>query len=143
MRGCNFIAAIGGAVTVAQMLVPAMAQNARYDLVLHNARIVDGSGGAGYRSDVAIAGDTIVRVAPTIEAGVARVVDVGGQVLAPGFIDVHTHVRMRRGIFEHPTADNYIRQGVTTVIEGPDGSSPVPLAPLALRKSINIGSFIG
>src|SRR5262249_37316990 len=51
-------------------------------------------------------------------------------------------------IFEVPTADNYIRQGVTTVMEGPDGDSPVPLAPFltqleALRKSINIGSFIG
>ena len=67
-------------------------------------------------------------------------------MIAPGFIDIHTHAR--RGIFDVPTADNYIRQGVTTVMEGPDGSSPVPLAPFlarldALPKSINIGSFIG
>jgi len=69
-------------------------------------------------------------------------------VVAPGFIDVHTHVLMRRGIFEHPTADNYVRQGVTTVIEGPDGRSPVPIAPVLrqlamLPKSVNIGTFIG
>jgi dihydroorotase/N-acyl-D-amino-acid deacylase len=76
----------------------------------------------------------------------ARVVDVGGQVIAPGFIDIHSHARAN--IFSVPTADNYVRQGVTTLIEGPDGSSPVPLAPFlarleALRKSVNIGSFIG
>ncbi len=69
-------------------------------------------------------------------------------MVAPGFIDVHTHVLVRSGIFEHPTADNYVRQGVTTVIEGPDGRSPVPIAPLlrrlaALPKSVNIGTFIG
>ena len=73
-------------------------------------------------------------------------IDVSGNVIAPGFIDIHTHAR--RGIFEVPTAANYVRQGVTTVMEGPDGSSPVPLAPFlakldALKKSINIGSFIG
>ena len=69
-----------------------------------------------------------------------------GRVVAPGFIDIHTHAR--RGIFEVPTADNYVRQGVTTLMEGPDGSSPLPLAPFlqkldALQKSVNIGSFAG
>ena len=47
-----------------------------------------------------------------------------GQIVAPGFIDIHSHAR--GGIFEVPTAENYIRQGVTTIIEGPDGSSPIP-----------------
>src|SRR5881296_1483210 len=70
-----------------------------------------------------------------------RVVDAAGIVVAPGFIDLHTHAR--RGIFDVPTADNYVRQGVTTLVEGPDGSSPIPLAPFlakleALPKSINI-----
>src|SRR5207342_1133254 len=64
----------------------------------------------------------------------------------PGFIDIHTHAR--RCIVQAPTAPNYARQGVTTVMEGPDGSSPLPLAPFlaemeALRTSINIGSFVG
>ena len=75
-----------------------------------------------------------------------RTIDVNGQVVAPGFIDIHTHAS--RGIFQIPTADNYVRQGVTTLIEGPDGSSPVPLAPFlaklaALPRSVNIGTFIG
>jgi N-acyl-D-amino-acid deacylase len=136
-----------GALWVSFFL-PASAQIPTYDLVLRNARIVDGSGGPAYRGDVALRGDTIVQIASSIVEPAKRVIDVGGQVLAPGFIDVHTHVRWRRAIFEHPTADNYVRQGVTTVIEGPDGSSPVPLAPFlrqlaALPKSVNIGTFIG
>src|SRR2546421_5513078 len=122
-----------------------IAQTQSYDLLLRNGRIVDGTGSPWYRGDVAIRGDTIVRVAPSITESATRVIDLGGQVIAPGFIDIHTH--SRRGIFDVPTADNYIRQGVTTVMEGPDGSSPVPLAPFlarldALPKSINIGSFI-
>lgn len=122
------------------------AQSASYDLVLKNGRIVDGTGGPWYRADVAIRGDRIVHIAPRITESATRVIDVGGQVIAPGFIDVHTHAR--RGIFEVPTADNYVRQGVTTVFEGPDGSSPLPLAPFlarldSLKKSVNIGSFLG
>jgi dihydroorotase/N-acyl-D-amino-acid deacylase len=74
------------------------------------------------------------------------VIDVHGNVIAPGFIDIHTHAR--RGITQAPTAPNYARQGVTTVMEGPDGSSPLPLAPFLAqmercKTSINIGSFVG
>lgn len=119
---------------------------ADYDLVLRNGRVVDGTGSPWYRADIAIRGQEIVRIAAVIDAPAARVIDVQGQVVAPGFIDIHTHAR--RGIFERPTADNYVRQGVTTVIEGPDGGSPVPLGPFLARldslpKSVNIGSFIG
>src|SRR5690348_15912717 len=118
----------------------------QYDLVLRNARIVDGTGAPWFRGDLATRGDTIVAIAPAIEAPAKRVIDVRDTVVAPGFIDLHTHAR--RGIFQVPTADNYIRQGVTTIMEGPDGSSPVPLKPFldkleATPRSINIGSFLG
>ena len=83
------------------------AQPASYDLVLRNGRIVDGTGSPWYRADVAIAGDTIVRIAPSIQDPAARVIDAKGLVVSPGFIDIHTHAR--RGIFEVPTADNYVR----------------------------------
>jgi N-acyl-D-amino-acid deacylase len=117
-----------------------------YDLVLRNGRIVDGTGSPWYRGDVAIRDGTIVRIAHAIEGPARRVIDVDGQVVAPGFIDIHTHAR--RGIFERPTAENYVRQGVTTLVEGPDGSSPLPLAPFlasldSLPKSVNIAMFIG
>jgi dihydroorotase/N-acyl-D-amino-acid deacylase len=122
------------------------AQSPRYDLLLRNGRVVDGSGNPWYRADIAIRGDTIARIAFKIDEPAARVIDLKGQVVAPGFIDIHSHAR--RNIFNVPTADNYVRQGVTTLIEGPDGSSPVPIGPFfaqleALHKSVNIGAFIG
>lgn len=117
-----------------------------YDIILRNARIVDGTGAPWYRGEIAIRGDAIVRIATSISEPATRVIDVGGEVVAPGFIDIHSHAR--RGIFDVPTAENYVRQGVTTLIEGPDGNSPVPLAPFLKRldglpKSVNMASFIG
>jgi dihydroorotase/N-acyl-D-amino-acid deacylase len=128
------------------LAVVVRAQPPAFDLVITNGLIVDGTGAAWYRGDVGIRGDTIVAVAPRLEAPAARRIDAAGRVVAPGFIDIHTH--SRRGIFDVPTADNYVRQGVTTVMEGPDGSSPLPLAAFlqkldGLRKSLNIGSFVG
>ena len=128
------------------LVQPARAQDAPYDLLLKNGRVVDGTGSPWYRGDVAIRGETIVRIAASITEPAARVIDVAGWVIASGFIDIHSHAR--RGIFQVPTADNDVRMGVTTVIEGPDGGSPVPLAPFLARldslpKSINIGAFIG
>ena len=122
------------------------AQPPTYDLVLRNGRIVDGTGSPWYRADIAIKGDTIARIAPPITDPSARVVDVSGLVVAPGFIDIHTHAR--RGIFEIPTADNYVRQGVTTLVEGPDGGSDVPLQPFLERVATaritpNFATFIG
>jgi dihydroorotase/N-acyl-D-amino-acid deacylase len=137
-------AILAGAVVAA--LMPFSSKAPPIDLLIKNGRIVDGTGAAWFRGDVAIAGDTIVRIAPTIETAAARTIDVHGSVVAPGFIDIHTHAR--RGIFEVPTAANYARQGVTTVYEGPDGSSPLPLAPFfadlaRLKTSVNIGAFVG
>jgi N-acyl-D-amino-acid deacylase len=123
-----------------------IAQAPPYDLILRNGRIVDGTGSPWYRGDVAVRGDAIMRIAPTITESAARVIDVEGQVITPGFIDIHSHAR--EGIFDVPAAENYIRQGVTTVIEGPDGSSPLPIADFlarldGLQKTINIGTMIG
>jgi len=124
-----------------------------YDLVLRNARIVDGTGSPWYRADLAIRGDTIVRIAPSIREPAGRAIDVGDLVVAPGFIDIHTHAS--RAIFELPTADNYIRQGVTTIMEGADGGGSglagglgAPIKPFldrleTIAKSINVATFVG
>lgn len=119
---------------------------ATYDLVLRGGRIVDGTASPWYTADVALKGDTIVRIAPAITESAARVIEVRGLIIAPGFIDIHTHAR--RGIFDVPTAENYVRQGVTTLVEGPDGSSEVPLGPYLARIAAtpitpNFASFIG
>jgi len=122
------------------------AQSPAYDVVIRNGRIVDGTGAPWYRGDVAVRGDTIARIAARIDAPATRVIDAGGRAVAPGFIDIHTHAR--RGIFDVPTADNYIRQGVTTLMEGPDGGSPLPLRDFldrvaAVRITPNFASFVG
>src|SRR5512137_3069020 len=120
------------AIVLACLAVAPRAQDTGgFEIVLRGGRIVDGTGNPWFRADLAIRGDAIVAIAPAIDGPAARVIDVTGMVVAPGFIDIHTHAR--RGIFEVPTADNYTRQGVTTILEGPDGGSPVPLAPFMQR----------
>ena len=134
------------ALAILLLLAASAAQTPQYDLVLKHARVVDGSGSPWFRADLAVRGDTIAAIAPSIDAPAAHIVDVHDRIVAPGFIDIHTHAR--RGIDQTPTAANYVRQGVTTLMEGPDGSSPLPLAPFlahlaSLKISLNIGSFVG
>ena len=132
----------------APLLMPApAAQTPGFDLIIRNGRIIDGTGSAWYRGDIGIRGDTIAKIAPRLDASAAsRVIDAAGKVVAPGFIDIHSHAR--RGILDVPSAENYMRQGVTTIIEGPDGSSPLPLKPhleevAAKRVTPNYGLFVG
>jgi dihydroorotase/N-acyl-D-amino-acid deacylase len=131
---------------VAPLLIAPPAAAQEYDLLLRNARVVDGTGAPWFRADVAVKGDTIAAVGPALPGEAEREVDLAGQVVAPGFIDVHTHAR--HGIFQVPTADNYVLQGVTTLFEGQDGSSPLPLGEFlarvaALHPAVNFGTFVG
>jgi len=119
---------------------------AQYDVLITNARIVDGTGGPWFRGSIAIRGDTIAAIGPLAGATARTVVDAQGLVVAPGFIDIHSHGR--RGIHQVPAAENYLREGVTSIIEGPDGSSPLPisgfLADIAKTPiSINFGTCVG
>ena len=121
-------------------------QASGFDVVIHHARIVDGAGDPWFYGDIGIRGDTIAAIGQFDNAQAATNIDAKGLVVAPGFIDIHTHAR--RGIFLDPTAQNYIRQGVTTILEGNDGSSPLPLAPFfeklsAAPLAVNFGSFVG
>jgi dihydroorotase/N-acyl-D-amino-acid deacylase len=133
-------------LVAAAVAVAASAAAQDYDLLIRNGRVVDGTGAPWWRADVAVRGDTIAAVATRLEGSARRVVDAGDRVVAPGFIDLHTHAR--RGIFETPSAANYVRQGVTTLVDGPDGSSPLPLGPFldkveALRPGVNFASLVG
>jgi len=133
-------------LTLALALAPASLPAQEYDLLLRGGRVVDGTGAPWFLGDVGIRGDSIVAVGPRLEGTARRSLELQGRVIAPGFIDIHTHAR--RGIFEIPTADNYVRQGVTTLFEGPDGSSPLPIAEFlakvaALPPAVNFGTFFG
>lgn len=121
-------------------------QTAPYDVIISGARVVDGSGSPWFLADIGIRGDSIAAIGLLDNAPAAVRIDAKGMVVAPGFIDIHSHGR--RGIAAVPTAENYLREGVTTIIEGPDGSSPVPIAPFldSIRKmpvSINFATFVG
>src|SRR5947209_11688350 len=86
------------------------AQAARPDILIRNGTIVDGSGNPWYYGDIAIKGDTIAAIGHLDGTIAALVIDAKRMVVAPGFIDIHTHAR--RGILQDPVAQNYIRQGV-------------------------------
>jgi N-acyl-D-amino-acid deacylase len=94
--------------------------------LLQNGLVVDGTGKAAWRADVLIAGEVVVRIAPDIApAGADRVVDCAGFVVAPGFIDVHTHDDAVA--LDLPDMLAKISQGITTVIIGNCGISLVPV----------------
>ena len=117
-----------------------------YDILIRNGKIVDGSGNPWYVADVAINGEQIVRIGDLSAASADRIIDATGLVVAPGFIDPHTHAL--RGIFDVPNAESALLQGVTTLTEGNDGSSPFPVdehfqAILDRQISPNWGIFVG
>ena len=142
----TFVAALAAVVFLIGATETSWSQTDAIDLLIKNARVVDGTGAPAYQGDIAIRGDTILRIAPRIDGAATKIVDARGKVLAPGFIDIHVHAR--ETLFKVPTADNYVRQGVTTLIEGPDGASPLPIGSFLERVAAahvvpNFGLFVG
>ena len=88
--------------------------------MIRGASVVDGTGASAYRANVLVKGDTIAVIDTQMRTDVsaARVIDANGRVLAPGFIDLHTHGDPLGKSFE-----NFLAMGVTTVVMGQDGSS--------------------
>src|SRR5262245_7202044 len=79
-----------------------------FDIVIAGAKVIDGSGGPWFYADVAIKGDTIAAIGSFADRRATVRIDGRGAVVAPGFIDIHSHGR--RGIFDVPTAENYLRE---------------------------------
>jgi N-acyl-D-amino-acid deacylase len=94
--------------------------------VIRNANVVDGSGGAGQIGDVAICGDRIFEIGPSLDRCAREIVDATGMVLAPGFIDVHTHDDT--SVIRTAEMPAKLSQGVTTVIVGNCGISATPVS---------------
>lgn len=113
------------ALVTATLLGSLVSAQDRFDIIIHNGRIIDGTGTPWYEADVAINDDRIVRIGDLSNANAEQVIDASGLVVAPGFIDPHTHAL--RGIFDVPNAESALLQGVTTLTEGNDGSSPFPI----------------
>lgn len=117
-----------------------------YDLLIVGGTVVDGTGAPRFRADVAIRGDRVVRVLPE---GIARdsagdVLDAEGLIVAPGFFDNHAHISTN--IHQYPLAENFVRQGITTIIASlHSGDQPWPMDRYmaSLEVAPNVGFFAG
>jgi N-acyl-D-amino-acid deacylase len=128
------------------LLIPSITLGADYDLIIRNARVIDGTGNPWFHADVAVKDGRIAAVGQLAAASAEKILDARNRVVAPGFIDVHTHIE--REIEKVPRADNFLLDGVTTVVTGNCGGSRLNLAEWfgALEKlgtGINIASLIG
>ena len=119
------------------------------DILITNARVIDGTGSPWFVNDVAINDGRIVSMGTNLDVDAEQTIDARGRVLTPGFIDVHTHVESsetRPGLERIPRADNFLLDGVTTIISGNCGSSEVDVGDYQRRLSglgINVATFIG
>ena len=92
-----------------------------YDLLIKSGMIVDGSGDVPYLGDVAVNGDTIVRIARSIDEPAQRVIDAKGKLVTPGFIDIHCHSDAI--VFQPGKNPKRLQQGFTTEVVGNCGIS--------------------
>jgi N-acyl-D-amino-acid deacylase len=119
---------------------------ADFEVLIRNARVVDGSGNPWFLADVGVRDGRIAKVGTLSNATADRIIDARQRVLAPGFIDVHTHIE--RAIFSIPRADAFLLDGVTSVVTGNCGNSATDLKDFFGRLAktgtgINIAALIG
>ena len=131
---------------LAVALVPTFAFAAEHDLLVRHGKVIDGTGNAWFYADVAV-DDHRISAIGDLSADTAKTeIDATGDVVTPGFIDVHTHVD--DDIFGHPTADNFIRDGVTTIVSGNCGGSVLDVGAFFERMkkqpaAVNHATLIG
>ena len=100
-----------------------------FDTLITNATVVDGTNSPRYGADVELDGGEIAAIGPLGEADAERRIDASGLVLAPGFIDMHTHSDLT--LLDDPGGESMAYQGVTTQVTGNCGESPFPMGDLA------------
>jgi N-acyl-D-aspartate/D-glutamate deacylase len=133
-----------GALVLVGFGLAGCADTGSYDLILQGGTIVDGSGDDAFVGDVGISGDSIAAIGNLRRASATTTLDVTGLVVAPGFINLHSHADLD-GL---PAAVNMLSQGVTTEILNADGRSPLDLGMQldtadALGLALNVGGMIG
>jgi len=116
-----------------------------FDVLIRGGRVVDGTGAPARQADVGVTGGRIAAVGTLTGATAKTLVEANGQIVSPGFIDVHTHADE---IAEHPFAEHFVRMGVTTVVAGNCGGSAddVAAAIRTIEKtgvSINWATLFG
>lgn len=116
---CRLLA-VAGAAAASLMAAPNDPGAPVYDLLIVNGTVVDGTGRAGVREDVAVRGGVVAAVGRLAGAAAKTTIDATGRVVAPGFIDVHTHADDPA---RTPLLENFARMGVTAVVAGNCGDS--------------------
>lgn len=133
------------AAICALAVVSAGSQQPQYDLVVTGGRVIDGTGAPARRADVAISGGRIAAIGAISRDAARETIDATGLVVAPGFIDVHTHAD---DLVDAPRAENFVRMGVTTIVAGNCGGSALDVGA-ALQKlrdggaSVNFATLVG
>jgi len=116
------------------------------DVIIKNGRVLDGTGNSWFFADVAIKDGKIFKIGKLAAVSATKTIDAKGLYVTPGFIDVHGHIE--EGVIATPTADNYIHDGVTTVVTGNCGGSAADMKLFfqridSVHPSINVASLIG
>src|SRR5688500_10231488 len=154
----DFLATSAAAVLARPALL--LSHRARYDVVLRGGRVIDGSGRAGIDADVGIVDGRVVALGRSLRDTGRVELDVRGFVVAPGFIDIHSHGDGT--LWQDPRAESVVRQGITTIVVGQDGFSRAPATATDddgsrsfrsfgelwaglgdLRPAVNVASMVG
>ncbi len=111
-----------------------------FDLLIRHGTVIDGTGAPGVNADVGVSGGRTTALGPALEGEAAREIDARGRMIAPGFIDVHTHSDFT--LLSTPGADSKVRQGITTEVVGNCGFSPAPVSPGTLDLLREYAGFL-
>jgi N-acyl-D-amino-acid deacylase len=111
-----------------------------FDVLIRGGDILDGTGKPAFRADVGIAGARIDAIGDLSDAAANEILDVTGLIVAPGFIDMHTHSDFTLPV--NPRAESKVQQGVTTEVIGNCGFSPAPISPATKRQLLEYVAFL-
>ncbi|MEP6492413.1 MAG: D-aminoacylase [bacterium] len=125
----SFVATSAGSVLALAGAPWIILRRAPHDLIIRGGTVFDGTGAAGIESDVAITGGKFAAISRRIAERGTEEIDARGLAVAPGFIDIHSHGD--GSLQQDPRAESLIRQGITTIVVGQDGSSQAPSRPRA------------
>jgi N-acyl-D-amino-acid deacylase len=128
------------------LILPLFSHSQTCDILISNGKIMDGTGNNWYYGSVAIKDGKIIGIGRNISFTATKTIDAKGLIVAPGFIDVHTHLEGDEA--KDPEAKSFIYDGVTTCVTGNCGSSNVDIGKYlhwvdSLKTSINIATLVG
>jgi N-acyl-D-amino-acid deacylase len=148
----DFIVSAGAASLALSGAPTLVGLQADHDLIIRGGTVIDGTGAAGVVADIAMSGGRITAVGRRLAGAGKEEIDASGQVVAPGFIDIHSHGDSN--LSDDPRGESLIRQGITTIVVGADGGSDATGAPddtftgywqrvTAWRPAVNVASMVG